>query len=138
MIYFRGLQYIAAGKFRSLRFESKGVLYTAPILFLIFFGLPGNNVSAAPVDQNDAYKITRSWLSKDAYVLGRRLGDQPEYIKTFTDDQQHPVYHIVYLYPSGYLIVSAEEPPARRTSMTRRISATAPWSARTCRSELKP
>jgi hypothetical protein len=41
--------------------------------------------------------------------MGSRLGNQVESIETFADAEGQPVYYIVYLRPSGFVIVSAED-----------------------------
>lgn len=41
--------------------------------------------------------------------MNSRLGNQVESIETFTDTEGQPVYYVVYLHPSGFVIVPADD-----------------------------
>jgi parallel beta-helix repeat protein len=49
------------------------------------------------------------WLKADPKPLGTTLGQQISKVETFTNDDGEPVYYIVYLQPSGFVIVSADD-----------------------------
>jgi hypothetical protein len=74
--------------------------------------LPGlwcDTALAAPVGPDQAHKMVKAWLAKDARPMGSRLGKQVKSIETFTDEQGQPVYYVVYLRPNGFVIVPDED-----------------------------
>jgi hypothetical protein len=50
-----------------------------------------------------------SWLRIDKHTLGSALGREVKSIETFTNDDDEPLYHIVYLEPRGFVIVSGDD-----------------------------
>jgi hypothetical protein len=73
--------------------------------------LPGlwcDTALAAPVGPGQAHKMVKAWLAKDARPMSSRLGRQVKSIETFTDANGQPVYYVVYLRPSGFVIVPDE------------------------------
>ena len=64
---------------------------------------------AKPTTSLQAQKAVRGWLKASAQPLGAALGQQVTKIETYTDDGGNPLYYIVYLQPSGFVIVSADD-----------------------------
>ncbi len=64
---------------------------------------------AAPVSAAHARKITQGWLRLEAKPMGADLGAKVDHVETFTDGQGQPLYYVVYLDPTGFLIVSADD-----------------------------
>jgi parallel beta-helix repeat protein len=64
---------------------------------------------ALPTTEYDAEMVVTGWLKADPQPLGMLLGRSVENVETFTDNHGEPVYYIVYLYPSGFAIVSAND-----------------------------
>jgi hypothetical protein len=54
---------------------------------------------------DDAEKVVTGWLKADPRPLDQTLGRQVQRVETFTNDNGEPVYYIVYLDPSGFVIV---------------------------------
>ena len=78
------------------------------LLFLVTFILSGL-VWAKPVGKMDAEKAVEGWLKTDPKPLKTVLGGQIEATDVFSDEDGNPVYYIVYLNPSGFVIVSADD-----------------------------
>lgn len=49
------------------------------------------------------------WLAADPEPLGAALGRRVTAVETFADGQGEPAYYVVYLQPSGFVIVSADD-----------------------------
>lgn len=64
---------------------------------------------ARPTTADEAEKVVTGWLKVNAQPLGTTLGREVISVETFFDDIDKPVYHIVYLRPSGFVVVSAED-----------------------------
>ena len=65
--------------------------------------------SGAQVDSTTASTIVKGWLQLDHSPLGEPLGGKVREVETFRDKTGLPMYHVVYLEPSGFVIVSAED-----------------------------
>jgi len=63
---------------------------------------------AKPVTKGQAGKTVRGWLKADGRPLGITLGRQIEEVETFLDGNGQAIYYIVYLQPSGFVIVPAD------------------------------
>ena len=68
-----------------------------------------SSLLARPTTAYEAEMVVTGWLKADPLPLGTTLGRQVMEVETFTDDQGKPVYYIVYLQPSGFVIVSADD-----------------------------
>lgn len=79
----------------------------AAILVLLQFCC--NSLWAKPTTAYQAEKVVRGWLKADAQPLGTALGQQVRNVVGFTDDAGEPIYYIVYLDPSGFVIVPADD-----------------------------
>lgn len=64
---------------------------------------------ALPVKTHQAEKVVKGWLQVDAKPLGTDIGHQVISVETFTDIYEQPIYYVVYLQPSGFVIVSADD-----------------------------
>ena len=64
---------------------------------------------ALPTTADDAEKVVAGWLKADPQPLNMTLGKQVTSVETFTNDEGEPVYHIVDLHPSGFVIVAADD-----------------------------
>jgi len=53
--------------------------------------------------------VVAGWRKADARPLGTVIGRQVAHVETFANDADEPIYHIVYLQPSGFVIVSADD-----------------------------
>ena len=84
---------------------------TKILLPVILFSLllPYYGISARPVTAYEAETAVKGWLLKDAQPLGVPLGHQIDSVDTFSNSTGEVIYYIVYLKPSGYVIVSADD-----------------------------
>jgi hypothetical protein len=65
-------------------------------------------VFGAQVDAKTAASVVTGWLRLDQSPLGEPLGGKVGSVETFKDGNGIPMYYVVYLEPSGFVIVSAE------------------------------
>jgi hypothetical protein len=65
-------------------------------------------VFGAQVDDQTAASTVKGWLQLDQTPFGEPLGGQIKNVETFKDASGVPMYHVVYLKPSGFVIVSAD------------------------------
>lgn len=68
-----------------------------------------NPLAAAPVTAFQAEKAVKGWLKIDNTPLETAMGPRIAAIETYTDETGEPLYHIVYLQPRGFVIVSADD-----------------------------
>ena len=95
-------------KLLHLRFALRVYL----LVLLCFFVLQGSwcaIVWAKAVPSSLAHEIVSKWLAKEAKPMGSPLGSEVESVKTFTDSNGQPVYYVVVLKPSGFVVVSADD-----------------------------
>ncbi len=64
---------------------------------------------ALPTTAYEAEMVVRGWLKADPQPLETPLGREVMRIETFTDEYDVPLYYIVYLEPSGFVIVPADD-----------------------------
>ena len=64
---------------------------------------------AAPANATQARKAVQGWLRMDGKPLKTPLGTSVARVDTFSDAQGQPAYHIIYLDPCGFVIVSADD-----------------------------
>ncbi|HVM49589.1 MAG TPA: C10 family peptidase [Candidatus Acidoferrum sp.] len=69
----------------------------------------GTGALGSEVDAKDAATAVKGWLRADHQPLGTPLGTKIESVQTYRDHSGKPAYHVVYLQPSGFVIVSAED-----------------------------
>jgi len=66
--------------------------------------------AATPATTHQAQKAVKGWLIKTkARPLGAPLGQTITKVDSFTDGEGEVIYHIVYLQPSGFVIVPADD-----------------------------
>jgi len=64
---------------------------------------------AKPVSVREAEKVVRGWLKADVQPLGAGLGQHIMSVETFSDDDGQTTYYVVYLQPSGFVIVPGDD-----------------------------
>lgn len=65
--------------------------------------------SGVPMGTNEAARAVQGWLKADAHPLGELMGARVQRVETFQDAAGEPLYHVVYLQPSGFAIVPADD-----------------------------
>jgi hypothetical protein len=66
--------------------------------------------AATPTATHQAQKAVKGWLIKTrARPLGTPLGQMITRVDSFTDGKGEVIYYIVYLHPSGFVIVPADD-----------------------------
>ena len=78
------------------------------LLTLLAFVLSGVAL-AKPVNKTDAEKMVKGWLKTDPKPLNAKLGGQVAETEVFNGADGSPAYYIVYLNPSGFVIVAADD-----------------------------
>ena len=91
--------------FRITRF---GCAFVSTIL-LMLFSASSPVATAAPVTSKQAAAAVTGWLITDSAPMGETLGGSVQRVETFNDQAGNPVYYAVYLQPSGFVIVAADE-----------------------------
>jgi Peptidase C10 family/Carboxypeptidase regulatory-like domain/Spi protease inhibitor/Domain of unknown function (DUF4082) len=76
-----------------------------PMLLSVFTQV----ATAAPVTSKQAAAAVTGWLSMDRTPLGENLGGSVQRVDTFNSPAGNPVYYVVYLEPSGFVIVAADD-----------------------------
>ena len=66
-------------------------------------------MDAASTTVTQAENVVRGWLKTDVQPLGVYLGQHVTNIDTFSDANEQPIYYVVYLQPSGFVIVPADD-----------------------------
>ncbi|MBN2019711.1 MAG: C10 family peptidase [Sedimentisphaerales bacterium] len=77
-------------------------------LVLLFLGYCVR-LSAKPVSAEKAQQAVTGWLKADARPLGAVLGKEISKVDAFSDEQGQVIYYVVYLQPSGFVIVPADD-----------------------------
>ncbi len=85
------------------------VYLLALLCFFMLQGLWCAIVWAKAVPSSLAHEVVNGWLAKEAKPMGSPLGSEVESVKTFTDSNGQPVYYVVDLKPSGFVVVSADD-----------------------------
>jgi len=57
----------------------------------------------------EAELVVTGWLSADPQPLGTKLGRRVANVAAFADDNGEPLYYVVYLLPSGFVVVPADD-----------------------------
>jgi len=86
--------------------KRKNIIFTSALVVL---QLCCSSLWALPTTAYEAEMVVTGWLKADAKPLDTDLGREVVTVETFTDDYGEPVYYIVYLNPSGFVIVSADD-----------------------------
>jgi hypothetical protein len=85
--------------------KRKLIIFTAAMLLLQL----GSSLWAVTTTAYEAEMAVKGWLRIDPQPLGAALGPYVRRIDTFANEYGEPVYYIVYLEPSGFVIVSADD-----------------------------
>jgi hypothetical protein len=80
--------------------------FVAVILFVLQFC---SGSWALPTTSYDAEMVVKGWLKVCPRPLETSLGRRIMSVETFTDDLGEPIYYVVYLQPSGFVVVSADD-----------------------------
>jgi len=64
---------------------------------------------AKPTTEAQARLVVANWLKLDSIPLGARLGKTVGEVAVFKDDRDTPLYYVVYLQPSGFVILPADD-----------------------------
>ena len=80
----------------------------ASLILLTLFNLSWRAV-AAPVTAKDAATAVANWLIVDPMPLGENLGGTVQQVIRSTTMAAIPIYYIVYLDPSAFVIVAADD-----------------------------
>ncbi|MBA7699962.1 hypothetical protein ES703_108668 [subsurface metagenome] len=82
----------------------KTILFSILILLAIAGLAP-----AATTTAQQAENVVKGWLKVDVQPLGTALGRKIMNVETFSDGDGQPIYYVVYLQPSGFVIVPADD-----------------------------
>ena len=66
-------------------------------------------LAADEVSKTDAEQAVLGWLSLNDEPLGAVIGNQIAETETYVDEDQQPLFYVVYLNPNGYVIVPADD-----------------------------
>ncbi len=83
--------------------RSKNFVALILVLLLACF----THARASTVVASDATKAAQGWLQSDRGPLGRALSKKIKQTVTINDAASNPLYHVVQLEPSGYVVVPA-------------------------------
>jgi hypothetical protein len=85
--------------------KHKTIIITGVILLLHLCG----SLQALTTNAYEAEMMVKGWLRIDSQPLGASLGREVIRVETFSNEYNEPVYYIVYLEPSGFVIVPADD-----------------------------
>ena len=83
----------------------KRIILFSVLMLLFIAGL----ARAAPTRAQQAEKVVKGWLKTDAQPLGAVLGRKIMKVESFSGSDGQPIYYVVYLQPSGFVIVPADD-----------------------------
>jgi hypothetical protein len=78
------------------------------VYFLLSVLCPAD-LKAKPVSSEQAQKAVKGWLKLDPAPLKTQLGNQIKRADVFTDNGGEPIYYVIYLRPSGFVITPADD-----------------------------
>ncbi len=79
------------------------------LLAFCVFLLSTKKALAKPVDKIKAEKVVNGWLGMNSTPMGMELRRELKKVETFSDSNGLELYYVVYLKPSGFVIVSADD-----------------------------
>ena len=83
---------------------------TAGVLVVGFLvALASGRAFAAPVSVEQAQLAVQGWIRTDGAPLGTGMGRTVKRVDSFSDAAGSVLYHVVYLDPSGFVIVAADD-----------------------------
>ncbi len=80
-----------------------------PAILIIVLVFSNGDVSAAPTTGVQAQKAATGWLSLNNRPLGVNMAGAVIDTQTFSDQRGDSAYHVVYLEPGGFVIVSGDD-----------------------------
>jgi len=75
----------------------------------LLLGVCGGNAPARSITAHQAEKAVSGWLRNDAPSFQRNLAGQAKKVRAFAGEAGEPIYYVVCLKPSGFVIVSADD-----------------------------
>jgi len=82
------------------------IVYAGIVLLL---GVCSGSAPARSITPRQAEKAVSGWLRTGALSVQTNLGERAKRVQAFTDEAGEPIYYVVYLKPSGFVIVSADD-----------------------------
>jgi len=70
---------------------------------------PWQCATAGPVSSEQVAAVVTGWLSLDRMPLGETLGAAVQRVDTFTNKGGDVLYYVVYLNPSGFVVVAGDD-----------------------------
>jgi hypothetical protein len=64
---------------------------------------------ADPTTEKQAKMLVKKWLKTNMKPLGVHIGQNVKNVETFSDQAGQPLYYVVYMKPSGFIIISADD-----------------------------
>jgi parallel beta-helix repeat protein len=86
--------------------KRSGMIFTVVLALLQFCC---STMWARQITAYEAQQTAKGWLRVDPQPLDTVLGRQVAKVETFNDDDNKPVYYIVYLQPAGFVIMPADD-----------------------------
>ena len=80
-----------------------------PVAVVALASLFSSGAFAKPVAKEDAAKAVSGWLKQPGHGLKARIGNAVKETAVFNDAAGNPEYFVVYLKPSGFVIVPADD-----------------------------
>jgi hypothetical protein len=87
------------------KMKSKRIIFTVIFVLLQLCG----SLWAWPTTAYEARMVVTGWLKANPKPLDVDIGGKVAHVETFTDEYGGPLYYIVYLEPSGFVIVSGND-----------------------------
>lgn len=78
-------------------------------VFVSLLALPSEFLYARPMDKQQAEKMVKGWLKLDPSPLRTPLGNKISKVDVYADDNKKPTHYVIYLQPSGFVIVPADD-----------------------------
>jgi len=82
-------------------------VFRATVILFALLGAGG--LHAHPVGKYEAVMAVTGWLKADPQPLNLPMGRSPSGVETFTDEVGQPLYYVVSLNPSGFVIVPCDD-----------------------------
>jgi hypothetical protein len=77
--------------------------------FLTILLLCQSYVLAKPASVVDAERAVKGWLKRNSEPMGVKFGKKLKRTEAYSDANGQPIYYAVYIEPSGFVIVPADE-----------------------------
>ncbi len=79
------------------------------IALLAVILLSASGAWARPTTPGQAKGVVAKWVGLEAAPMGAALGRQIKEVQTFADESGNPAYYVVYLNPTGMVLVPADD-----------------------------